>query len=493
MVYKASILERSRGLRLALWRPRMMGTRHSIAAEERPGTDMFLSGLAPLLDGHGLLTEPALLERHSRDWAGKERCPPIAVARPRTTAEVAAVLRYCHARAWPVVVQGGLTGLVGGATPRPGELALSLERMNGVEEFDATASVMVVAAGTTLATVQDTALGEGLCFALDLPSRGSCTIGGNIATNAGGNRVMRYGMTRNLVLGLEAVLADGTVLTSLNTVLKDNAGYDLKQLFIGTEGTLGVVTRASLRLHPEPRERMTALVATADYADLLALLGSLRRRLGPRLSAFEAMWDSYLECALSVLGLPRPFGTRHPYYALIEVELLDERSDREATEAVLAEALSNGGVADAIVASSGGEAARLWYIRESAGEMLGKLAPTAAHDVSLPIGLMESYAATVRDRCNAELGVRAFSVFGHLGDGNLHFFTALRSAEDAEALDAIVYGELPQGGSVSAEHGIGTGKKRWLGVTRSDAEILTMRALKQHLDPRGILNPGRVI
>jgi FAD/FMN-containing dehydrogenase len=262
----------------------MMGTRYSIAAEERPGTDTFLSGLAPLLDGHGLLTEPALLERHSRDWAGKERCPPIAVARPRTTAEVAAVLRYCHARAWPVVVQGGLTGLVGGATPRPGELALSLERMTGVEEFDATASVMVVAAGTTLATVQDTALG-------------SCTIGGNIATNAGGNRVMRYGMTRNLVLGLEAVLADGTVLTSLNTVLKDNAGYDLKQLFIGTEGTLGVVTRASLRLHPEPRERMTALVATADYADLLALLGSLRRRLGPRLSAFEAMWDSYLECA----------------------------------------------------------------------------------------------------------------------------------------------------------------------------------------------------
>lgn len=469
-----------------------MATRPMTSTTARSGADGFLSGLAALLDEAGLLTDPALLERHACDWTGKERCPPIAVARPRNTQEVAAVLAHCHAAGRPVVVQGGLTGLVGGATPRPGELALSLERMSGVERFDPASSVMVVGAGTTLAAVQDAAAREGLCFALDLPSRGSCTIGGNIATNAGGNRVMRYGMTRSLVLGLEAVLADGTVLSSLNTVIKDNAGYDLKQLFIGTEGTLGVVTRASLRLFPEPGERLTVLVASSCYDDLLALLGTLRRKLGPRLSAFEAMWDSYMECALAEHGAARPFSTRHPFYALVEIELMDSAADRDAVESALADALSRGEAADAILASSGPEAARLWHLRESAGELLGKVSPAVAHDISLPVADMEAYAAAVERRCVTELGVRRFCAFGHLGDGNLHLMTALRSAEDADAIDAIVYGMLPPGGSISAEHGIGTGKKKWLEVTRSAAEILVMRGLKQHLDPRGILNPGRV-
>jgi FAD/FMN-containing dehydrogenase len=473
--------------------PKTMATRRRMPAEQRLGSDQFLSGLAALLDGQGLLRDPALLERHACDWTGKEPCQPIAVARPRTTAEVSAVLRHCHAHGWPVVVQGGLTGLVGGATPRPGELALSLERLVGIDSLDATGSVMVAGAGTTLAAVHDAASSEGLCFPLDLPSRGSCTIGGNIATNAGGNRVLRYGMTRSLVLGLEAVLADGTVLSSMSAVMKDNAGYDLKQLFIGTEGTLGVVTRAALRLHPEPAERLTLLVASPSYPQLLALLRTLRRRLGPKLSAFEAMWDSYLESVLTATGAARPFAARHPLYALIEVELLDPVADREATESAVAAAHSRGEVSDAIVASSGMEAARLWHLREYAGELLGKCAAAGAHDISLPIEGMEAYAAAVRQRCTAELGVRQLCVFGHLGDGNLHLLTLLRSADDAEALDAIVYGALPAGGSVSAEHGIGTAKKRWLGVSRSAAEILVMRGLKQHLDPRGILNPGRVI
>ena len=470
-----------------------MATHPLTAAAQPRDKDRFLTELASLLDGHGLVTDPALLERHSCDWAGKDRCLPLAVVRPRSTAEVSAVLRHCHAQVWPVVVQGGLTGLVGGATPRAGEIALSLERLSGIESFDPISAVMVVGAGTTLAAIQDAASREGLCFALDLPSRGSCTIGGNIATNAGGNRVMRYGMTRNLVLGLEAVLADGTTLSSLTSMMKDNAGYDLKHLFIGTEGTLGVVTRASLRLYPEPVERMTVLVALDTYSALMSLLDSLRRRLGPRLSAFEAMWDSYFECALSAMTLTRPFETRHPFYALIEVEVHDREIDRDATESILDAALARGEISDAILASSNAESARLWRIRDAAGEILGRIPPAAAHDVSLPVGLMESYAASVQARCAAELGVREFCVFGHLGDGNLHFLTALRSAQDAEALDAIVYGALPPGGSVSAEHGIGMGKKKWLGVTRSAAEIQIMRGLKRHLDPRGILNPGRVV
>jgi FAD/FMN-containing dehydrogenase len=470
-----------------------MPDRNSGSAIDAAGAGLLLTGIERLLGDGGLLTDPGLLDRYSRDWTGKSACRPVAVARPRSTAEVAAVLAHCHAEHWPVVIQGGLTGLVGGSTPHPGELALSLERLSGVEELDVSSGHMIVRAGTTLAVVQDAALGQGMSFALDLPARGTCTIGGNVATNAGGNRVIRYGMTRSLVLGLEAVLADGTVLTSLGTVMKDNAGYDLKQLFIGTEGTLGVVTRAALRLHPEPPERLTALVALASFGDLVALLATLRRILGPTLCAFEAMWDSYFECVLVTNQLARPFSARHAFYALIEVELLDPAHERDRVENVLFQVLERGWARDAIIAASLEESARLWQIRESAGEMLGKLAPTVAHDISMPLDRMESFVEELRVRCDSLLAGRPFCAFGHLGDGNLHLFTALRSPDDAEAMDALVYGALAGFGSVSAEHGVGMSKKKWLGVTRTAAEIAVMRSMKQHLDPRGILNPGRVI
>lgn len=452
-----------------------------------------LTGLSALLGPAGLVTDPALLDRHSADWTGKDRCRPLAVARPRTTEEVSAVLAYCHHHGWPVSVQGGLTGLAGGATPRTGELALSLERLCGVEHLDTTSAFLVAGAGTPLAVVQDAAAQQGLAFPLDLPSRGTCTIGGNIATNAGGNRVLRYGMTRNLVLGLEAVLADGTVLSSLRGVLKDNAGYDLKQLFIGTEGTLGVVTRASLRLFPEPAERLTLMVALDSYDALMGLLRRFRASLGARLSAFEAMWDSYLECALRVKQLARPFPQRHAFYALAEVEALNPPEDKAQVEALLADAVAKAEVVDAILAASLSEARRLWRIRECAGELLGALKPAAAHDISMPIHLMDEYASRVQSRYRAELGGDGLCVFGHLGDGNLHLMTPLRSADDEQAMDAIVYGMLPAGGSISAEHGVGVSKKAWLSVSRSGPEIALMRSLKQHLDPRNILNPGRVI
>lgn len=456
-------------------------------------TGRFLAALARTVDEAGLITDPALLARYACDWSGKKPCKPVAVLRPDSTAALSAALAQCHAEGWPVVVQGGLTGLVGGATPQPGEIALSLERLTGVEELDTASGHMIVRAGTTLARVQDLALAEGMNFALDLASRGSCTIGGNIATNAGGNRVLRYGMTRNQVLGLEAVLADGTVLGSLGTVMKDNAGYDLKQLLIGTEGTLGIVTRAVLRLHPEPPQRLTALVALAAFDDLVGLLGTLRHRLGPALCAFEAMWDSYFELVLETNRIARPFASRHPFYALVEVELLDPALDRERTERLLFQVLERGAARDAIVAASLDEAARLWRIRESAGEMLGRLAPAVAHDVSLPLLRMDSYVEEVRARCRSLLGDKPFCAFGHLGDGNLHLFAALTAPEDAEAMDAIVYGALEGRGSVAAEHGIGVSKRRWLGHTRSATEIAVMHGLKRHLDPRGILNPGRVL
>jgi len=453
-----------------------------------------LEGLAAELPPGTVLTGAEAGARHHSDWTRVNACEPCAVLRPRSTAEVATILRHCHAAAQPVVVQGGLTGLAGGATPRAGELALSLERLSGIEAVDPDAGTLRALAGTPLAAVQEAADRHGLQFALDLGARGSCTIGGNIATNAGGNRVIRYGMTRELVLGLEAVLADGTIVSSLNAMLKNNAGYDLKQLFVGTEGTLGVVTRAVLRLHPAPRERITAFVATDSFEALVALLRESRAAFAGQLGSFETMWENYFEFALTQLKVGvRPFDARHAHYALIELEALEPAGDAERLEAFLARMLEAGTAADALIARSLDESARLWRIRESAGEIMMQLGMPMAYDVSLPIARMVGYLETLRAAVPAVLGERPLFVFGHLGDGNLHLVTGLRSLAEVAPLDRIVYGSLAGFGSVSAEHGIGQLKRHWLASSRRPEEIALMRQLKAALDPRGILNPGRVL
>jgi FAD/FMN-containing dehydrogenase len=453
-----------------------------------------LDSLDSELGPGGVLTGEMISSRYHADWTRLNACPPAAVLRPRSTHEVAAILRRCHAASQPVVVQGGLTGLAGGATPRPGELSLSLERLTGIEAIDVDGGTLRVRAGTPLAAIHDEVARLGLQFALDLGARGSCQIGGNIATNAGGNRVIRYGMTRELVLGLEAVLADGTVLSSLNAMLKNNAGYDVKQLFIGTEGTLGIVTRAVLRLHPAPAERLTALVAVPSFTGLVALLREARAALGGQLGSFEAMWSDYYEFAASkVLTGPRPFAVRHPYYALIELEALEPAADGERFETLLARLIDGGIIADAVLARSLEDSARLWRVRESAGELMIHLMPVTAYDISLPIARMDEYLHEV-ERAAAPL-LREFPlfIFGHLGDGNLHIVAAAKTAPDIRALDAAVYGALEGFGSVSAEHGIGVLKRGYLGKSRNPAEIELMRTLKATLDPRNILNPGRVL
>jgi FAD/FMN-containing dehydrogenase len=431
--------------------------------------------------------------RHRSDWTQRGPCLPPAVIRPRTTGEVSTTLRLCHAAGQPLVVQGGLTGLAGGATPRPGEVALSLERLVGVEEVDPAGGTMRVLAGTPLAAVQDAAAAHGLEFPLDLGARGSCTIGGNISTNAGGNRVIRYGMTRSLVLGLEAVLADGTVISSLNAMLKNNAGYDLKQLFIGTEGTLGVVTRAVLRLYPLPGEKLTAFVATDSFEATARLLGAARAALGGQLGSFEAMWSDYYEFALGALGVTnRPFAARHAHYVLIEVEALDPAHDAGRLESFLARLVEDGVAADAVLARSLDESARLWRVRDAAGELMIRLPNVVAFDVSLPVPRMERYVEAVRARGAPYLGDHPPYVFGHLGDGNLHIVASLAGYQHLHAYDEAVYGALAGFGSVSAEHGIGVLKREWLGLSRQPDEIALMRTLKASLDPKGILNPGRV-
>ena len=455
--------------------------------------DKAMAALSRTLPPERVFTGEAAGARHHCDWTHRSPCMPRAVVRPRTTAEVSAVLRACHEAGQPVVVQGGLTGLSGGATPRDGEIALSLERLNGVESVDPLAATLQVWAGTPLTTVQEAALQHGLQFSLDLGARGSCTIGGNLATNAGGNRVIRYGMARDLVLGVEAVLADGTVISQLNSMMKNNAGYDLKQLFIGTEGTLGVITRAVLKLHPAPRERLTAFVAVDDFGRLCQTLRASRATLGAQLGSFETMWSEYYEFALETLGIrSRPFAERYAHYALIEMEVLTHAGDASRFEALLAELLESGVVADAVLANSTDEAMRLWRPRDAAGELVGGFRHSASYDVSLPLGDMVDYLNRVRARCPAVLGLGQLLVFGHLGDGNLHLVTDLGDA-DAALLDEVVYGALTGIGSVSAEHGIGQLKRNWLSASRTPAEIELMRLLKRSLDPRNILNPGRIL
>ena len=359
--------------------------------------------------------------RYHVDFSHENACVPRAVVKPRTTDDVATTLRLCNAARQRVVVQGGLTGLAGGATPQPGEIVLSLERLTGIEELDRNAQTLTVRAGTPLQTVQQAAADAGLLFPLDLGARGSCTVGGNIATNAGGNQGIRFGMMRNLVLGLEAVLADGTVVSSLNKMLKNNAGYDLKQLFIGTEGTLGVVTRAVLRLQPRLPAKITALCALHDFDAAVALLQALRSGLGGALSAFEAMWASYVHYVLKHgSGVQSPFDREYPLYALIEVEGTDDAGERARLETVLEAALGEGVVADAAIAQSLREAQGFWKIRDSIGDVTPTLQPMLAFDVSLPIDAMPGFLARVDAEFARWPNPVTNLVFGHIGDSNLH-------------------------------------------------------------------------
>ncbi|HLJ53257.1 MAG TPA: FAD-binding oxidoreductase [Rhizomicrobium sp.] len=419
---------------------------------------------------------------------------PIAIVKPATTAEVACVLRLCHGAGQPVVPWGGLTGLVEGARS-DGAIALSLQRMNHIEEIDQEGATMTVEAGCVLQTVCEAADAKGLFFPLDLGARGSATIGGNISTNAGGNRVLRYGMMRELVLGLEVVLADGTVMSSLNHLIKNNAGYDLKHAFIGSEGTLGVVTRAVLRLRPKPVSQNMALLAVDAFAHIPRILRNLERGFGGTLSAFEVMWQDFYKLVTTPPAKGRPpVPHGHAYYILIEALGGDQEEDAARFERVLAAELENGEIADAAIAKSKDECARLWGLRDDVMQV-GQNAPIFTFDVSLTLGKTESYIAEVRDALKARWPAMTLMVFGHLGDGNLHLIPGVGDAspEAHRAVEEIIYGALRRrDGSVSAEHGIGLEKRDYLSYSRNADEIQLMRSLKKAFDPKNILNPGKI-
>lgn len=418
-----------------------------------------------------------------------------AIVRPRDTEQISAVMRACYEAGQSVIAHGGRTGLTEAHVSTSDDIVLSLELMNKIESIDNAGRTMTVQAGTPLEVVQQAAEGSDLAFQVDLGARGSCTIGGNIATNAGGNRVIRYGMTRDNILGLEAVLADGTVISSMNKMIKNNSGYDLKQLFIGSEGTLGIVTRAVLRLRERAKSQSTALVGIDEFSKVIDFLKFVDRELGGSLSAFEVMWQDFYTLVTTEPAKSKPPLDRvYAYYVLVESLGAQQTKDMEHFQATLMQALNDELLVDVVVAKSSTETNALWAIRDDV-EQLHRFGSPFIYDVSLQVKDMPDYVDKVKSSLDeAWPGNRCF-VFGHLGDGNLHYNIVVGdfSLEARRSVESIVYGPLQEiGGSVSAEHGIGLQKKLYLSLSRNDAEIQLMQTLKRTLDRKGILNPGKI-
>lgn len=444
----------------------------------------------------GVLTGEEVSAR-SDTWPPMGGCKARAIIRPASTQEVAAVLRLCHEQGQPVVTHGGMTGLVRGAVAEPNEIAVSLERMKSIEPVDTVNRTVTVQAGVPLQSVQEAARSEGLLFPLDLGARGSATVGGNISTNAGGNGVIRYGMMREQLLGVEAVLADGTIISSMSNVIKNNTGYDLKQLFIGSEGTLGIVTRAVLRLRPAPRSQNTSLVAIDDFQKLAVFLRTMDASLGGTLSAFEVMWNDFYTLIIGD-GVKHgaPLDVSHPFYVLLEATGGDENGDPGRFENALQSAFEDDLVCDAVIAQSQQQRDELWAIRDDVEGLSESLFPPLTFDISLSIPDMDGYVREVRERLSEKWENSRMVTFGHLGDGNIHLGIGVGSldAETVHSVEKIVYGCLEsRHGIISAEHGIGMDKRAYLAFSRSEEEIELMRTIKKSMDPKNILNPGRIL
>ncbi len=425
----------------------------------------------------------------------------LCVLKPRTAREVGDILALCNESGAPVTPQGGNTGLVGGQTPDASgaSVVLSLERLNQIRAVDADADAMTLEAGVTLAQAQDAAQAADRYFPLSLASEGSCTIGGNLSTNAGGVHVIAYGSMRDLALGVEVALADGRLLSTLGALRKDNTGYDLTRLFIGSEGTLGVITAATLKLYPRPRSRAVAFLGLRDPAQALQLLNFVKGRAGPSLHAFEIASRSGLELVLRhIPGTRDPLARPHDWYALVEIAAFAEGEAERVAAQILAAALDAGLAQDATLAQSLDQAGALWKLRESMSEAQKREGGSIKHDVAVPVNEIPHFIEEAGRRLREAFPQARPIPFGHMGDGNIHYNVSQPvGADRAEFLarwaeiNAIVHGVVRElGGSISAEHGIGRLKRDLLRQTKDPAALDAMRAIKAALDPNGILNPG---
>lgn len=466
-----------------------------------------IDGLKAIVGPGGWIDDPAEMEPYVTEQRGMWRGVTPLVVRPKSTEEVAAVVRLCARNATPIVPQAGNTGLCGGAVPHGdgAEILLNVSRMNKVRGIAPLENTITVEAGCILADVQAAADGAGRLFPLSLAAEGSCQIGGNLSTNAGGTGVLRYGSARDLVLGLEVVLPDGRVWDGLRHLRKDNTGYDLKHLFIGAEGTLGIITAAVLKLFPRPAEFKTALVALPDVPQALELLVKLREGTGDRVSAFELMPHTLVDLVVQNFpGIARPFAAAHPWYALVEISAASEQdaaTQGAILESTLAEAMETGLVRDAVVAQSESQRQGLWRIRETAPEAQKFLGGSIKHDISVPLGAIASFierASTAVEKVTP--GVRILA-FGHVGDGNVHFNVSEPPGtvgdaflKQSAAVNHAVYDIAADlGGSISAEHGLGQLKREDVRRYKTDIEMELMQRVKDALDPRGIMNPGKVL
>lgn len=442
-----------------------------------------LAALEDVVGGPHLVTDPEVTASYAVDWTGRFRGATPAVVRPGSAAEVAEVVGLCRSNGTAVVAQGGNTGMVGGGVPLHGELVLSLRRLSDIGPADDAAGQLTAQAGCTLASVQAAAAAGGWAYGVDLGGRDSATIGGNVATNAGGLRVLRHGDTRAQVLGVEAVLGTGAVVSHLGGLVKDNTGYPLHALLCGSEGTLGVVTAVRLRLVPPSPARVVAVLGMTGAASAVAAAQQLRRTL-PSLSAAELMLGPGVALVCRVLGMPPPLA--RPYTAYLLVEASDQIDPTPALSDAVA-ALD--GVEDAAVAVEPVRAAALWRYREGHTEAVNSIGPPHKLDTAMPAGRLAEMVERIPALVAAVAPDAAVWLFGHVGDGNLHVNVTGVDPDDERVDDAVFSAVAEAGGSISAEHGIGTAKRRWLPLNRSPAELEAFTAIKRALDPDGVLNP----
>ena len=456
-------------------------------------TTDIISILADIVGDADVLTGSDASER-TTVWDTHQPCHAKAIVRPSTTEQVAAIMKSCFEHDQSVVPYGGLTNLVQGCATTPDDIALSFEKLNAIEEIDTTAHTMTTQAGVKMLAAQEAADAEDLFFPVDIGARGTCMLGGNVSSNAGGTKVIRYGMMRDSVLGLEAVLADGTVVSSMNRFIKNNSGFDLKHLFIGTEGVLGLITRIVFRLSVKPQTHNVALVACNDYEQVVAILNKAKSSLGSSLCGFEVMFQDFYEKVTQPVGnLRSPFSELYPFCAIVEAMGTQPGADDENFEAVLGEMIESELILDGVIAKSDKEREEIWAIR---GEVEWLVKDCYNFDVSLRIVDVGPYVEDVMGKIKNDIPDSIIAAFGHLGDNNIHISVLCEGNKTvhAKTIEKHVYESLvPYQGAISAEHGIGLEKKPYLPISRSAEEIELMKSLKRSMDPKNILNPGKVV